>query len=306
MPDTFTLHEAAPGVHAAVSRHFGGPAVSNAAIVDLGDKTLVVDTFMTMVAADELAEAAANLTGRRAFLVVTSHFHGDHVGGNPSFADVPIVATRRTMELQRARSAADAAAYGAEVDAALHAARLAVEQAEDEESEAAARLRLSMAQAMDRTRHRYALTLPDLLIEDRLVVEGSDRSVEILATGRGHTESDVVVHVPDASTVVAGDLVWNGVHPKTDDGFPGEWASVVASLRERGVTTVVPGHGDVTDASSLDAMEHYLRDVAGLVEAVRAGDAEPDEVDAPEGFEDWTGIDRLRTGVRIVAGRGSD
>lgn len=296
----FSLHEAGPGVHAAIAPRIGGPAMSNAAVIDLGDKTIVVDTFMTIAAADELRAAARELTGRDALLVVTTHFHGDHVGGNSAFADLPIVSTRVTLDLMAARSASDAEAYGAEVDATLSAARTAVETAESPEAERAAGDMLAMAEAMDRTRGRYRLTLPDLLIEDRLVIEGSERSVEIATSGRGHTASDVFVHVPDVGAVVAGDLVWEGVHPKLDDGFPADWVGSVETLAELAPKAVVPGHGPVGDAETLGRMAGYLRVVDAMIGATRRGDLEAAAAPPPEGFEGWSGIERMRKGIATL------
>ena len=61
--DHFELVQVAEGVHAAIARP-GGAAFSNAGIVDLGDLTLVFDTFETPVAARDLKAAGESLTGR--------------------------------------------------------------------------------------------------------------------------------------------------------------------------------------------------------------------------------------------------
>ncbi len=71
----FELVELGPGVHAAVS-DIAGAAVGNAAIIDLGDKTLVIDSFMTAQAARELRTEVTRLTGRSAFMLVNTHWHG--------------------------------------------------------------------------------------------------------------------------------------------------------------------------------------------------------------------------------------
>lgn len=301
MPSMFSLHEAGPGVHAAVAPRVGGPAISNAAIIDLGDKTIVVDSFMTIAAADELRSVARELTGRDVALVVSTHFHRDHVGGNSAFVDLPIVATRVTLDLMAADSPRSVEAYAAEVDATLAAARAAVESADSEADAAAARDLLDMAEAMDRTRGRYRLTLPDFLIGDRLVIEGSERSAEIVTPGRGHTASDIFVHVPEAGAAIAGDLLWDATHPKIDDGFPADWVDSVGSLAALAPTAVIPGHGGVAGPGSLDTMAAYLRSIDEMVAAVRSGELDASGAPAPEGSGDWTGIDRMRRGIAALA-----
>jgi hypothetical protein len=61
----FELQELAAGVYAAIATP-DGAAYSNAGIVDLGDQTLIFDTFDTVLAAQDLRTAAKSLTGRPA------------------------------------------------------------------------------------------------------------------------------------------------------------------------------------------------------------------------------------------------
>jgi TatD DNase family protein len=67
----FRLEELSDGVYAAI--HIaGGAAISNAGIVDLGDRTVVYDAFMSPQAADDLRSAAEALLGRPIDAVINS------------------------------------------------------------------------------------------------------------------------------------------------------------------------------------------------------------------------------------------
>jgi len=81
----FQLERLADGVYAAIDIE-GQAAHSNAGIVDLGDRTLIFDAFLTPTAAEDLRAAAEHLTGRAATTVVNSHTHTDHCLGNQVFA----------------------------------------------------------------------------------------------------------------------------------------------------------------------------------------------------------------------------
>lgn len=83
----------AEGITAAVAIPDRG-AVGNAAIVDLGDSSLVVDTHVTPAAGRELREQAGPVQW-----VLNTHWHADHVNGNGEFDDATIVSTTRTREL---------------------------------------------------------------------------------------------------------------------------------------------------------------------------------------------------------------
>lgn len=94
----FRLEELAQGVFAAIHTP-GGGAMSNAGIIDLGDRTLIFDTCQSPEAATDLQRAAATLCGRPVDYVVNSHWHGDHVLGNQTFAAATIIATPTTRVL---------------------------------------------------------------------------------------------------------------------------------------------------------------------------------------------------------------
>lgn len=295
----FTLTETAPGVHAALAGK-SGAAVGNAAIVDTGSKTIVVDTFMTAQAAKELRAAARALTGRDAYLAINTHWHGDHVGGNQVFADLPIVATRPTLELMIADAPADLSAYEAEIDGYLATFRPKLDS-DDEAERALAVRRVAGLEQIKAAIPGFRLTLPDLLVDGRLVIEG-ERTVEVLGYGPGHTDSDVFVWLPEEGAVVAGDLAWNAVHPKIEDGHPAEWATVLDRMLALEPAHVVPGHGRSGGREIVEAMLPYMRSVVGLLEEVRAG-ADPESVAVPPGSGEWDGPARLHTGLRLLAGR---
>ena len=68
----FTLHELGEGIYAAIHKP-GGWAQSNAGIIDIGDRTLVFDAFLSPRASQDLLAAAQALTGRPAIDGVTTN-----------------------------------------------------------------------------------------------------------------------------------------------------------------------------------------------------------------------------------------
>ncbi|MBI5156591.1 MAG: MBL fold metallo-hydrolase [Acidimicrobiia bacterium] len=299
MSESFDLIELAAGVHGAVS-DIAGPAVGNAAIIDTGDKTVVIDSFMTAQAAAELRNEAVRLTGRSAFLLVNTHWHGDHTWGNQVFDDIPIASTRRTLELIIADAPANLVAYEAELDAQLTALRVRLES-DDASVRAAAARRVRGVEAYKAAAPGFRLTLPDLLFDDHLVIEGR-RRVELMTYGGGHTESDVFAWIPDAGVMIAGDLCWNRIHPRTLDGDPGDWAGILERMARLAPMRVHPGHGEPGGPEVIEALVPYLRTVAGYVTAVRAG-TDPAGLAPPPGSEAWASPERMRTGVAGLAAR---
>ena len=99
-------------------------------------------------------------------------------------------------------------------------------------------------------------------------VDLGERRVEIAHLGRGHTEGDLVVVVPDADVVFAGDLVesagppWYGA-----DSFPHEWPATLDGLigLMTDATRLLPGHGDAVDRRFVFEQRGQVAAVAGEI-----------------------------------------
>jgi len=95
------------------------------------------------------------------------------------------------------------------------------------------------------------------------------RRAEVVHFGPAHTQGDVVVVVPDADVVFAGDLIETSGPPSFEpesslDGWPKALDGMLGALREH--TIVVPGHGDPVDR--MEAFEQRGR-IAALLPTAR-------------------------------------
>ncbi|MFJ4985411.1 MBL fold metallo-hydrolase [Streptomyces sp. NPDC088732] len=104
---------------------------------------------------------------------------------------------------------------------------------------------------------------------DGFALEGSAlRAVEV-----GHTDTDgtTVLHVPSTGLVVAGDVVYNGVHQYFSEGLDGgleEWQKALDKVEALHPSAVVAGHKnkDLPDSpAAVGTTRQYLRDVAELL-----------------------------------------
>lgn len=216
--------DAGSGVHAAIAKPDRG-AVGNAAFIDLGGESLVVDTHYLPAAARDLRSAAGTVTW-----VLNTHWHADHVLGNGEFADATIVSTARTRELIET--------VGAERFAA---------QKQAWEEELPAEIEEHWPELRSLT-HR----LPDETFEESRDFGGA----EALTFGGGHTESDSFVLT--GGVLVAGDLVVVGMQPWAGHGDPFAWAGILDRLLELDWKTCVPGHGPVCGREALPPLREYL------------------------------------------------
>jgi glyoxylase-like metal-dependent hydrolase (beta-lactamase superfamily II) len=92
----------------------------------------------------------------------------------------------------------------------------------------------------------------------------------------GHTDTDAttMLHVPDMDLLVAGDVVYNGVHLYLTEsgGTAGidEWLAALDTAEALRAASVVAGHKDpraVDDPSQIQATRRYLSDARRLLES---------------------------------------
>lgn len=204
---------------------------------------LVVDTRASEAQGRDLADAIRTVTPHP-WVVVNTHFHFDHTFGNAVFRPAEIWGHRRCAEelvtngeLMRDRIAGLHREHGTGMADEVAASRI---------------------------------DPPDQLVDDLATLTVGGRPVQLRHLGRGHTDNDLVLTVPDADLLIAGDLVEEGAPPQFASAYPLDWPGTLDALAELVTGAVVPGHGAVVDREFVRAQraEH-----AALVAAARDGHA---------------------------------
>ena len=158
-----------------------------------GDTGLVViDTRSSHRLADELRADLEQLPGSLA-AVVNTHGHWDHAFGNARFLPAPI--------------------WGH-----VRCAAMIVERGDE------MRIRAKRSYPSEAI-GEVELTPPTELFEESATLDLGDRQVELRYLGRGHTDNDIVVVVPDASVLFAGDLLEDAPAPGFGDSYPIDWVA---------------------------------------------------------------------------------
>jgi len=231
-----------------------------------GDRgLLVVDTHASAAAARAVIDDIRHLGVGEVVAVVNTHEHFDHTFGNGEFrtayAAVPIHAHETAAEQTLPAGERIKAAYADEPD-----------DPHREEVQAT------------------AIVPADRTFSSAAALDLGDRLVELVHPGRGHTAGDLVVRVPDADVLLAGDLVEesavrNGVPGFGSDCYPLEWPLSLDIVL--GLTTpasiVVPGHGAPVDRefvedqrNAIGVVAETIRDLATrgvpLAEALETGE----------------------------------
>ncbi|GID90703.1 MBL fold metallo-hydrolase [Amorphoplanes digitatis] len=253
----------------------------NVTLVTAAGAALVVDTLSTAEQAGELADAIRVIT-RDPLIIVNTHHHFDHCFGNATLAapEAPIWAHEEAARELRE--------HGETLQ------RHWYEQWLPRDPGLAAGLA------------EVTVRVPDRLVRTSATVDLAGRTVSLHHLGRGHTAGDLVVDVPDAGVVLAGDLVEQGAPPSYgDDAYPLEWPGTVAALLRLvgpdGV--VVPGHGAPVDRAFVQAQHEQLGELDRLIREGHADGAGPPEVAARSPFGAEASLVAVRRGYAELSGR---
>jgi glyoxylase-like metal-dependent hydrolase (beta-lactamase superfamily II) len=256
----FSLQEIAPGVYAAIGTR-AGFGVSNAAIIDLGGETLVLDTMNSMAAGADLRQAAEALFGRPVGRLVISHPHGDHWKGNGAFGPETRILSSAATKADLGSQAKQVRAYQVDpsiYDDVLRGYRERLEMEED------ARWRAGLEWSIARIEHELAelpdfvMRLPNEIFEGAQVFEGSQRRVELVHVGAVHSKDDCYLVLPEDGVIFLADLGFFKELPVMRDCDVDAWRAQLDSLLESEHELLVPGHGLVGGKAELAEQRGYL------------------------------------------------
>lgn len=127
--------------------------------------------------------------------------------------------------------------------------------------------------------------LPVLTFDDHLRLYFGGRAMDLYWLGRGHTDGDLVIHLPEEDMVLTGDLFAGGdpyvrLIDYSGGGSLKEWPGTVERILELDFDTVIPGHSAVTDRAMLqDYLDDTIRLQAFVSEMHRAGRS-PEDIQA--------------------------
>lgn len=260
----FNLKQIGPDVYAAISNPGSG---GNTGFIIGDDGVLVVDTFQTVKAANELLATIRQTTQKPIKYVVNTHYHLDHTAGNSIFAaaGATILAehnVRTWMYTENPKF------FGANI-------------------------------TDDQKKMIASLAPPSIVYTQGIDVFLGSRRIEVRVFP-GHTGGDSVVYIPDANVVFTGDLFWCHTLPNTIDASTAPLIETLGTLiGTHPDATFVPGHGQLGTAKDVRDFRGYISDMRDAVKTAqsqgKSGQALTDAVVAAlkDKYGSWGAFDRF-------------
>ncbi len=258
------------------------PLVPNIGIVVGSRGVLVVDTGMGPRNGETVRRHAEALADGRPLFLTLTHFHPEHGYGAQAFAQgATIIYNREQHEEFRDKGALYVdmfRTFGPEVAAQLEGVEL---------------------------------VQPHVVYDGAADLDLGDKRVQLRTWGLAHTRGDQVVFLPEQRVLFTGDLVENRLFaifpyfPPDDADVDGDrWIDVLAQMEALAPSVVVPGHGEVGDASLITSVREYLAQLRAETKRLAGEGKSADEVIAivePRlrgRYPDWGASEWIAFGVR--------
>ncbi len=132
---------------------------------------------------------------------------------------------------------------------------------------------------------RQSPGLPDIAIRDYLRIYLDDMPVDLYYLGRGHTGTDIVIHLPTKRILVSGDLFalyepYRAVIDYSAGGSLREWTHTLDRVLALDFDTVIPGHSGLTDRKNMEGYKAYLTRTQDMVREMNRQKRPHDDIKA--------------------------
>ncbi len=202
---------------------------SSAGVIIGGRDVIVVDSLTNAVMAQSLKAEIRQVTDKPIRFLINTHSHLDHVYTNHLFPEATVISAHRGREQTRANQKVQD----------KHDAFFAEHFSE-----------------VDFRGGRY--TLPDMSFSGTLSLYQGEREIRVLELGVGHSESDVVVHLPGEKIVFCGDIFLNGMPPLPGEGHVTQTIANYKAIEALAADLYVAGHGDPGSLADVRAQRIQL------------------------------------------------
>jgi cyclase len=198
---------------------------------------LIDDQFAPMH--DKIVTAIENITDQPVKMLLNTHWHGDHTGGNELFADGGTLIVAHDNVRTRMSAKHFSSFFGAEQPPSPPAA------------------------------------LPVVTFDSTVTLHINNMTIHAQYVPPAHTDGDTVIWFREANVVHLGDTFFNGFYPFIDIDSGGSLRGMIAAVDQAlpGIdqaTKIIPGHGPLTGRKGLVLYRDMLNTVADRIEALVA------------------------------------
>lgn len=145
------------------------------------------------------------------------------------------------------------------------------------------------------------IAYPVLFFSEGLTLKTGDHTIILTNIGRGHTDGDTLVYLPETGVLFTSDLLYVDSVGYMGDGHMQDWVLALEFMEGMAVEKIIPGYGPVSTKAKLEAFEAFFRDfLTAVLKHIEEGDTLEETLrtfSLPQ-YRDYDGYDRfLKTNV---------
>ncbi|MFX1463464.1 MAG: MBL fold metallo-hydrolase [Promethearchaeota archaeon] len=260
----FDLYELSKGIYAAITAE--KLPSSNAGIFDLGNYVIIFDTIMDPFATEDLIRASKKYTKKDPSFLINSHFHWDHLFGNRKFPiEIPIISSSMTLSEHQENLENSLKRYRGIATQELK--RIKEEVEKETNPDKILEMNNDIKTYTEILKPNFKLRPPDFIINDSIIIEGTENKVQIIYIGDAHTPGDLIAYFEKEKVVFMSDLLFEETDPNwatTTNPAPVPANSerlchTLMYYAEKDIEIYVPGHGKICSKKQLKENAEFFK-----------------------------------------------
>ncbi|MCB0667789.1 MAG: MBL fold metallo-hydrolase [Saprospiraceae bacterium] len=202
------------------------------------DGPLMVDSQYAPLS-KKIRNAIDELSEKPVHILVNTHWHGDHVGGNENFGNTGAMIFAHDNVRKRMSKSQLMRAFSREIPASPEIAR------------------------------------PVVTFSDEMSIKCNGEYLMLIHVDSAHTDGDALIYFPESDVLHMGDTYFNGRYPFIDLSSGGSIDGVI-SATEKALfvagenTKIIPGHGALSNRNELkqyqDVLKNFRQSVKELID----------------------------------------
>lgn len=237
-----------------------GGNIVNSCYIELSNGILAVDSGPTYKYAKEAAQKIEKATGKKINLVLNTHYHNDHLGGNGYYREkkIKIIGDSKIKE--------------------------AYEKIPDRFSS------YQKAVSLDAWEGSF-VALPDEYIDQNITLKAKRGNITIFKPSqKAHTNADLVVYYPAAKTVIAADIAYSQMIVPIRDGSIKGSLKALEEIGKLQFNHIIGGHGKTTGRESYNFALSYMTALNTRVKAAMERGVELDTITKAVDMSEFKGV----------------
>jgi glyoxylase-like metal-dependent hydrolase (beta-lactamase superfamily II) len=241
--------------------NFGYDAIT---AIETDQGIVIVDSGISTELTAKYRKLIENVLHKNDFIyVINTHGHHDHIGGNTVFSEAKVIG--------HDNCSIDVSERWTNPSKSMISLSNITEDYEQQLQQSAPNTaewydiftqKIRYMCAYSDVRNQVPARLPDITFSDSMTLDLGDIVFEMIYFGKSHSNSDIVIYIPELKLIFIGDLFSksgrSGINLATMDDIRGMEAIVWIQKRMNRIETVIEGHGQIL---SIDDLKQFNNNI---------------------------------------------